>query len=369
MRILVVLGHPRLRSFGAAIAEEFAAGARAAGAAVRQIAVAELEFDPDVHTPDPCEQELEPDLQSAQESIRWADHLVFVYPTYWGGMPARLKGFLDRTFTPGFAFQYFHDGAVRRKLLRGKTAEIITTIDMPPEAYRARYRQPGVEALRRAVFRFCGVQTTRVSLIGPVAGSALETRAAWLREQYHAGERRAHGARSGLQRSAVTAARLAVRHRVSLYIAAVAALPLLQYLLRIAEGTAHHIPSLLVQFLEAPAALLGWAPALIMASELKSSRPAAEPRRSEDRYRAAIGTGVAAVLWVFGLQLFLYGLEQQVWFLLIMLAAGKSLLNELSFRRRRPESWHEPERAVGIALVFGASCMLPPLVAQVSLWG
>lgn len=45
--------------------------------------------------------ELEEDLVKAQELIRWADHLVFVYPIWWGTMPAVLKGFFDRVFLPG----------------------------------------------------------------------------------------------------------------------------------------------------------------------------------------------------------------------------------------------------------------------------
>lgn len=44
--------------------------------------------------------ELEEDLVKAQELIRWADHLVFVYPIWWGTMPAVLKGFFDRVFLP-----------------------------------------------------------------------------------------------------------------------------------------------------------------------------------------------------------------------------------------------------------------------------
>lgn len=44
--------------------------------------------------------------QEIQEKIRLADGLIFIYPVWWGGMPAILKGFMDRVFTPGFAFKY-----------------------------------------------------------------------------------------------------------------------------------------------------------------------------------------------------------------------------------------------------------------------
>ena len=367
MRILVILGHPRTDSFGAALAAAFVRGTQAAGAAVRRITVSQLRFDPEVRTRDPRDQELEADLLSARESIRWADHLVFVYPTFWGGMPAGLKGFVDRVFTAGFAFRYTRDGGGRLKLLRGKTAEIVTTIDMPPEAYRARYRQPGVEALRRATLRFCGVQTTRVSLIGPVGGSSAETRAGWLQEQYQAGERRAHGARTPLQRTAAVAARAAVRHRVTLYLALVAAFPLVQQVARLLTAAARELPPLWMQFAETPAALFGWAPALILAAELQPSESAVPGRISERRYKAALVTAAAALLWVVGLQLFVYDLQRQVWLLILMLAAGRSLFNALAFRLPRQEPRQEPERAVGIAAVFGVTCVLPPFLAQLML--
>ncbi len=387
MRILVILGHPRRESFGAALADEYQDGAQSAGAELRRIAVSELCFDPEVHHAAPERQPLEPDLVAAQSAISWADHLVFIYPTYWGGLPAKLKGFLDRTFTPGFAFRTLPDAGGRRKLLRGKTAEIITTLDMPPEVYRARYRRPGIEELRRAVLRYCGVQTTRVRLIGPVAGSTHEDRSEWLLEQNHAGRRRAHGARSGLQQSARVATGFAIRHRVTLYIGAVAILPLLQQLAGAvllelspaavspdasSAGFAAHLVAL-------PAALLGWAPAMLLAGELLPAQlspkavardPAGEQRRqiaSRRRYRATVVVSVGALLWVIGLQLFVYGLDRQVWLLLLVLLSGKTLFNELTVRLRIPESRFEPERVVILALLFGCVCILPTLLQPVAV--
>ena len=52
---------------------------------------------------DPLVQPVEKDLLQARRLISWADHIVFVYPTWWGTMPALLKGFLDRVLAPDFA--------------------------------------------------------------------------------------------------------------------------------------------------------------------------------------------------------------------------------------------------------------------------
>ena len=103
-RILVILGHPSESSLCAGLAQSYIEGARAAGAEVRLLALGALTFDPLLHAGYRGEQALEPDLQAAQAQITWAEHLVWVYPTWWGAMPALLKGFIDRVFLPGFAF-------------------------------------------------------------------------------------------------------------------------------------------------------------------------------------------------------------------------------------------------------------------------
>ncbi|HEX3209462.1 MAG TPA: NAD(P)H-dependent oxidoreductase, partial [Geminicoccaceae bacterium] len=103
LKVLVVVGHPRRPSLAGALAAAYAAGAARAGAAVELLELAALEFDPHVRTRVFAHQSVEPDLERAAAVIAWADHLVFVYPTWWGTMPALLKGFLDRILAPGFA--------------------------------------------------------------------------------------------------------------------------------------------------------------------------------------------------------------------------------------------------------------------------
>src|SRR5690625_6907499 len=79
----------------------------------------------------------EPDIDYARQCIEEADHLVFVYPTWWATMPAILKGFLDRVLLPGFAFEEKERNTDWTQLLRGKTAQLITTMDTPLWVYRS----------------------------------------------------------------------------------------------------------------------------------------------------------------------------------------------------------------------------------------
>ncbi len=99
LKVLVILGHPRSDSFCGALAQTYAEGARAAGVTVERLDLVDLAFDPSVRCPAPEDQNLEPDLLRAQSLLRWADHLVFVYPAWWGTFPALLKGFLDRALS------------------------------------------------------------------------------------------------------------------------------------------------------------------------------------------------------------------------------------------------------------------------------
>src|SRR5699024_3983575 len=134
---LMILGHPRKDSFCAALFDACREGATAAGAHVETLRLADMDFDPDVHVESPEQQALEPDLQHARELIEWADHLLFVYPTWWGSAPALLKGFLDRIVMPGFASHFRDpDRLGWDRLWKGKTSQAITTMDTPPVLYR-----------------------------------------------------------------------------------------------------------------------------------------------------------------------------------------------------------------------------------------
>lgn len=199
MRCLLILAHPRRDSLCGALFDACAEGARQAGVDCRELILSEMHFDPDVHAVSPEQQPLEADLLRAQLDIQWAEHLVFVYPTWWGTFPALLKGFLDRVLTPGFAFHPLtHDRW--DKLLSGRTADLITTMDTPPLIYRFIYRAPGQHALARATLGYCGIRCARIEIFGPVIAAAAGRRRQWLDGARSIGSRLAAGALSTAQR-------------------------------------------------------------------------------------------------------------------------------------------------------------------------
>jgi len=178
--VLVFLGHPDRHSFCGALADAYAQGAEAAGRCVRVLRLGELQFDPILWNGYGRIQELEPDLVQAQELIRWAKHLVFVYPVWWGVMPALMKGFFDRTLLPGFGFSFHENSPFQDKLLGGRTARLLVTMDTPSWYYRWVYRRPGHNAMMRTILGFCGIRTRKVIEFGPVKISSPELRAKWI---------------------------------------------------------------------------------------------------------------------------------------------------------------------------------------------
>lgn len=179
-RILVILGHPSAGSLCAGLAQSYIDGARAAGAETRLLALGQLAFDPRLHAGYQGEQPLEPDLRAAQAQITWAEHLVWVYPTWWGAMPALLKGFIDRVFLPGFAFKYRQGSSLWDKLLAGRSAELLVTMDSPPWYYRWVQHMPGHHQMKKTILEFSGIQPVRVHGFGPVRGADSARRARWL---------------------------------------------------------------------------------------------------------------------------------------------------------------------------------------------
>jgi len=188
-RILLILGHPGATSFCAALAERYAQSALDAGHQVRQLRLGEMAFDPVLRQGYQQVQALEEDLSRAQSDILWAEHLTVVYPIWWGGIPALLKGFFDRVLLPGFAFKYRKGKPFPDQLLKGRTAHLLVTMDTPLWYYRWIYRMPGLHQVRKTTLQFCGINPLRTLTFGPLLESSDRQRQRWL-QQAHAIARR-----------------------------------------------------------------------------------------------------------------------------------------------------------------------------------
>jgi len=188
-KILIINGHPNRDSFNVGLAEAYKKGAVHSGAEIQEITIADLEFNPNLQFGYQKRMELEPDLIKAWEIIQWADHLVWVHPVWWGGLPAITKGFIDRLFLPGLAFKYRENSVWWDKFLTGKTAHIITTLDQPSWYYRIFYGRPSINQLKKSTLEFCGVKPVKVTYIGVIKNSKEEQRQKWIEKVYSLGEK------------------------------------------------------------------------------------------------------------------------------------------------------------------------------------
>jgi putative NADPH-quinone reductase len=189
-RIAIIQGHPdaQARHFGHALADEYAKGAEDGGHEVKRIEVAHLDF-PFLRTKEDFEKGALPDsIKLAQDTIKWADHLVIIYPLWHGSMPALLKGFFEQVFRPGFALEYQTSGRMPKKLLTGKSARIVVTMGMPAFVYRWFFLAHSLKSLKRDILGSCGIGPIKTNLIGQVEGMDDRQRAGWLDEMRGLGD-------------------------------------------------------------------------------------------------------------------------------------------------------------------------------------
>ena len=181
-RTLLILGHPSPDSFNATLANAYADAARQAGRELRRIDLHALNFDPILHGAYRGEQPLEPDLQAAQVDILWAQEIVWIYPVWWGGLPALLKGFLDRVLLPGFAYKFHKGHRSWDKLLKGRTTRIVVTLDTPGWYDRLVYGRPAWRQMKHTILQFCGLKLLSTTTCAPIATSTPAQRERWLAE-------------------------------------------------------------------------------------------------------------------------------------------------------------------------------------------
>ena len=116
-----------------------------------------------------------------QEYIANADILVFIYPIWWFQMPAMLKGYIDRVFSKGFAYDYTSNGIVG--LFKDKRCVIINTTGGSEEQYN---EYGFLEGITRTIdagnFQFCGMKILLHKFLFGVPNISQEERVKMLEE-------------------------------------------------------------------------------------------------------------------------------------------------------------------------------------------
>ena len=131
MRTLVIYCHPNPDSFVAAARDRVLAGLGAAGHEVRHTDLYADGFRPELSEDERrthLEAGIAPELQRYADDLRWAEAIVLVYPTWWSGQPAMLKGWMDRVWGAGVAWELPEGASVVKPLLTDiRRIAIVTT--------------------------------------------------------------------------------------------------------------------------------------------------------------------------------------------------------------------------------------------------
>lgn len=178
--ILVINGHPDNKSYNHALAAAYTQGAKSTQANIQQIEISALSFNPNLSGGYRRRTDLEPDLQTAIQKIEKADHIVWVFPMWWQGTPAILKGFIDRTFLPGITYLPIEGKPFPKKLLKGKSSRIIVTSDTPRWYDTLVMKSPTINHFKKGILQFCGVGPIKVTYISPIKNSNKNAREQWL---------------------------------------------------------------------------------------------------------------------------------------------------------------------------------------------
>ena len=187
MRALVIYCHPVEGSLCSAMRDAAIRGLKVGGHEVSVIDLAADDFDPVMSARDwekYMNREIDdsPEIVPYLELVQRSEILVLVYPTWWSGLPAQLKGWLERVLVAGVAFRFNEKNQVRPGLTQLRRIHVISTYGSP-KLYVRVVNDNGRRILTRAL-RLCGSRKTRTSHQGLYAldTSTDESRKKFLRD-------------------------------------------------------------------------------------------------------------------------------------------------------------------------------------------
>lgn len=160
MNILIIYAHPNTNTFSNKLLESCVEEAHVFGHKTEVRDLYRIGFNPVLQTSDFAASKsgnLPDDIRHEQELITAADLLIFIYPIWWGGMPAILKGYFDRIFLSGFA--YVHNDSVHQSLLSGKNAMVFCTQGSSLEEYAGNGMTDAIVRINETgIFSFVGLE-------------------------------------------------------------------------------------------------------------------------------------------------------------------------------------------------------------------
>lgn len=118
------------------------------------------------------------DVRKEQEFISWADCITFIHPIWWTGLPAIMKGYIDRVFSYGFAYRY--DQGIQKGLLTGKQTVIINTYGKSKAEYEAIGMDKALELTSdKGIYTYSGLEVIQHFFLDQAHKSKPDTLENW----------------------------------------------------------------------------------------------------------------------------------------------------------------------------------------------
>ena len=174
--VLIIYAHPDTGGHNKSILDHVTADLNRRDVSFEVVDLYKMGYDPVLHEKEHYtagNRHVSAQNKRFQKKIGKAQRLVFIYPVWWGLMPAVLKGFLDRVLTPHFAYRYrklpftfFGLHARPIGLLKGKKAAAFMTIGAPRWLHRIFSRDAQQFLIKRNILGFCGIRARTFTLSG-----------------------------------------------------------------------------------------------------------------------------------------------------------------------------------------------------------
>jgi len=175
MKILIIIANPKVDSFSFAMANKYKELATTQGYEVDTIDLYRSKYQQAFFTYENANGlRTTSEMEYFQNKISQADELVFVFPYWWGSMPAILKNFIDWNFSRGFAFEYVNSRP--KGLLTNKNVKIFTTTGAPSFIYKITGANNRLKKMfQKQIIEFCGMKLKSFNIYGGVDKSKTNT--------------------------------------------------------------------------------------------------------------------------------------------------------------------------------------------------
>jgi NAD(P)H dehydrogenase (quinone) len=170
MKYLIIFAHPNSASFSSSLINALYKHLTDEGNEVELRNLYEIGFNPVLSADDfvaLADNAIPADVVTEQEYVKRAEHIIFSFPVWWGGMPAIMKGYIDRVFSEGFAYEYVDNGSNGNALLSYLHGSTICSTGLSSEDFKN--AQEAMKVITQdVIFGFTGIKPYKQLFYGSV---------------------------------------------------------------------------------------------------------------------------------------------------------------------------------------------------------